>query len=155
MISKTKKRAISPIVSYGILIAIIVSLSVIIYGYLKLYLPPETPSCPDGVEIIAQDIECNYSLINLTLSNRGRFNISGAYLRIGAENRSVRHQITSQPRFLHPLSPGDAFSEIYDVGSVVTYDGPYVLEIQPIIIKDREDILCTSATTIQDIFCSN
>jgi hypothetical protein len=148
------KKAISSMIAYAILISIAIALAAGTYSYIKVYLPRDTPKCPEGVLVIAQDIDCRYSKVNLTLTNRGRFNVSGAYLRLAEENRSVRKQIVQEPRFLHPLPPGEDYNDLYDLENIVTRNGSYILEIEPIIILDSQDIMCQNAVRIQEIFCN-
>jgi flagellin-like protein len=79
---KTGKKGISNIIGYILLIAIVIALSVLVYGWLKTYVPSESIECRDGVSVSIDryEYDCNNSVLNLTLKNSGRFDISGFYI---------------------------------------------------------------------------
>lgn len=79
-------------IEYVLLIVIVISLSSVVYLWLKGYAPTNDDiECEDGVSIYISDINCtksgeNYTLM-LSLRNTGRFNIRGFYIR-GSNNTS-------------------------------------------------------------------
>src|SRR3989344_1131649 len=89
------KKAISLMVSYVLLIVIAIGVSVLVYNYLKLYTPGEKKECPADVYLTVDDVTCSLSqnTINLTITNRGVFNISAVFIRVGPQNKSVKLQI--------------------------------------------------------------
>jgi hypothetical protein len=82
------KKGLSIVVSYVLFVGIAVGLSIIVYSWLKSYVPKESLECPDGVSIAISQItyESATKRLNLTLRNNGRFSIDGFYIR--ASNKS-------------------------------------------------------------------
>ena len=81
-IRKKNKKGISVIVGYVLLIALGIVMSVIVYSYLRTYVPKEPVACPEETSIAIRDFICNnnsYSL-NLTLRNNGNFNVNGFFI---------------------------------------------------------------------------
>ncbi len=77
------KRGLSIIVSYVLLIGISIGLSIIVYTWMKTYVPKETLDCPDGVSLSISKItyEEATKILNITFRNNGRFSIDGFYIR--------------------------------------------------------------------------
>lgn len=82
------KRGVSEIIGYILLIAIVIAISVLVYQWLKSFVPQNSLSCPDGVSIsvINYNYSCSKNTLNLTLQNSGTFSISGYF--IDASNNS-------------------------------------------------------------------
>ena len=54
-----KKKALSNIIAYVLLISISLSLSVIVYNWLKFYVSEDdVETCSDGVNVIIENYEC-------------------------------------------------------------------------------------------------
>jgi len=84
-----KKRGLSNIVAYVLLISITISLSVMVYGWLRFYVSGEDiDSCSDKVNIIIRDYQCidsdtgGNNRIFVTLKNKGLFTVDGFELRV-------------------------------------------------------------------------
>ncbi|MDA3836543.1 MAG: hypothetical protein PF542_02885 [Nanoarchaeota archaeon] len=71
------KKAVSAIVGYVLLITFGIVLSVIVYNYLKSYVPKDLIDCPEGVSIFVKDYNCANGQLNVTLKNNGRFDLAG------------------------------------------------------------------------------
>src|SRR3989344_5551288 len=89
------KKADSQMVSYVLLVVIAVSLSVAVFAFLKLYLPSDREKCPDDVNVIIEGASCSRSsgTLILNITNRGLFNVSMLFVRLGSESRTVRLQV--------------------------------------------------------------
>jgi hypothetical protein len=76
------KKGISIVVGYVLLITLGIIMSVIVYAYLKTYIPKEPIKCPDTASISIKEIFCNVSLnyFNLTLKNNGNFDLHGFFI---------------------------------------------------------------------------
>ena len=61
-----KKKGVSAIVGYVLLISFGVVMSVIVYSYLKTYTPKDALTCPDGVSIFLKDYITNVNYCILT-----------------------------------------------------------------------------------------
>ena len=73
-------------VGYVLLISFAVIMGVIVYNWLKTYIPREALQCPEGVSVFIRDISCedlgngNYTLY-LNLTNNGRFDFDGFFIK--------------------------------------------------------------------------
>jgi hypothetical protein len=81
------KKGISTMIEYVMLIVIVISMSSVVYLWLKGYAPTnEDIECEEGVSVYISNANCitnndgDYS-INLTIKNTGRFSIRGFYVR--------------------------------------------------------------------------
>lgn len=76
------KKGISIMIGYVLLITAAAAMSVVVYQWMKTYLPGEELECPDGVSIFIKDINfnCTNLELNLTLKNNGKFNIAGYFI---------------------------------------------------------------------------
>jgi hypothetical protein len=77
------KKAVSVMVGYVLLIAFGIGMGVVVYGYLKTYVPTESLTCPDGVSIFLKSASCNASAgeLNISLKNTGKFNLAGYFIK--------------------------------------------------------------------------
>jgi len=143
-------------VSYALLVVIAIGLSVAVYAYLKGFAPADLPECPSETSLAIVSAECTLltNELNITLSNRGFFNISAAYIRFGAVNKNVRTQLNlNNETFPQPFSPNSPMlSMTYDVSTIVTSPGEYVLEVQPGAIEGRRLFPCDQVIT-QQVIC--
>lgn len=82
------KRGISVIIGYVLLIAVVIAISVLVYQWLKSYVPRDALSCPDGVAISMPDFVYNCSFnttheqLNFTVDNSGTFSIAGYLIHV-------------------------------------------------------------------------
>lgn len=76
------KKGVSVVIGYILLIAFGVIMSLIVYNYLKTYIPKDTLSCPNEVSIFIKELKCNSSTGNLSLElkNNGNFNLEGYFI---------------------------------------------------------------------------
>lgn len=158
------KKAVSEIVSYTLLIIIAVGLSVAVYSFLKIYVPKDRLNCPDDISIIAQKITCNIDssslvLLSLNIKNKGLFNVTDLYIRVGVPGRTVRSQINSMQTPINNLPPGAdmniAYSSTNSSGLARAIQGPgkYILEIEPAIRTKNGTALCNNAVVTEEIEC--
>ncbi len=143
-ILQSNKKGLSTIIAYVLLITITLSLSVLVFNWLKLYTnPDETPECPDGVSISLSNYNCNESINNIsfTIKNTGRFNITD--LNIKVHNRTLAKYglyplldtVTSS--VLITIAPGNSITlnQSYEIYKKLT-----LIQIQP-ILKDGEKLV--------------
>lgn len=77
---KKKKKGVSPLIGYVLLVSFVIVLGVIIYNWMRTYVPSESLECPEGASLFIKSYECNGSVLNLTLKNNGKFNIGGYFI---------------------------------------------------------------------------
>ncbi len=96
-----QKRGVSIMVGYVLLVIIAVSISVLVYGYLKLYVPKEKPECPEGhdVTLIIQSVSCQIGseedTLSITLLNKGLFKADAVYVRMEEAGREVKQLVNA------------------------------------------------------------
>ena len=163
------KRAVSLIVSYVLLITITLALSVLVYNWLKIYIiDDEIPQCSSNVNIIIQDYDCFRSDVyagsvetagnlQITLKNKGLFNISGFRLRVNDREDAEFGLYTLEEKGV-PMAPGDDFFRQYNFSEILDEDyesyvleGITIVEVQPFIVEDGE-VICKSVA-IQKVDC--
>ncbi len=155
------KKALSEIVGYTILIVIALSLSVMVYAFLKIYVPKEKVECNEDVVLIIDDVSCSLSngQLNMTLVNRGLFRADAAYVRFGNATQKIKPQINQNNFLLYNpdntagLNPEKSFFANYSIGSGLT-PGTYGLEVQPAVIKNKQIVVCEKAIISQPVECN-
>ncbi|MDD5012553.1 MAG: hypothetical protein PHQ66_02840 [Candidatus Nanoarchaeia archaeon] len=82
------KRGLSLVIGYILLIAISVVMSVIVYQWLRTYVPTESVECDEGVSIFINDVsyDCTAGNLEVTTRNNGKFSVNGYFIR--ASNNS-------------------------------------------------------------------
>jgi|GEM_PF-775768 len=154
------KKGLSVMIGYVLLVVIGITLAVLVYGFLKIYVPTNQPSCPDNIALSIEEFSCSDGALELTLMNRGLFNLDAAYIRIGEEGRVFRELINSQDVFFSDwaseegLPPGEIWPKSGNPQSYpFTGLGPHILEVQPAMYIENELVLCNEAIITQIIQC--
>ena len=142
------KKAVSIIVAYVLLVTIAISLSVIVYSWLRDYVPSdEMPECPEGVSLIIQDYFCfednGDKFLNITLKNKGLFTIKGFVLRVHDRPDAEIGLYTLDQEGVEIL-PGNSINRQYPFSSVQEKELEKIslIEVQPIVEVKREDVYC-------------
>jgi len=153
---KKNKRGISIMIGYVLLVSVMIIIGLIVYQWMKTYVPKEPLECPDGVSIYIKDVFCedNETLkLNLIFKNNGRFDINGYF--IYATNDSEQELATidlskylisggiksaNSVRFEKGvLEPGEEIEQIFDIEKT-EINQIYSIEIIPtrFQIKDNK-----------------
>ena len=74
---KFSKRGVSEMIGYILLITIGIAMSIIVFTWLKGYVPKESVECSDGVSLFIRSYTCENNILTLDLKNNGRFSLSG------------------------------------------------------------------------------
>jgi len=153
---RKNKKGLSEIIGYVLLIVFAVSMSAIVYGFLRAKIPKQQEKCPAdvSVEIISYEIMSNMLNLTIDLRNRGLFSINGIAVRIkeGAKSCPVirasckncsRYQArTDKVLFSAKMDP----SEIKTITMV--YGGcakPTEIEIIPMRFMEEAFSLCENS----------
>ena len=157
------KKGVSLMVGYVLLIVIAMALAVAVFAYLKLYLPPEEPKCQVDVSISIEELNCSSERIDISLMNRGLFNIDGAFIRIGNVSRIVKttlsepdvHRFIGDPSGDSILNPGESWSVTYDPNDFDSYGaiGVQELEVEPFVFIGAKTALCEKAVVSRRVNC--
>src|SRR3989338_642630 len=141
-----RKKGISEIVSYVLLVIIAMSLSVVVYTFVSNYVPKEKAECPDDIAISIREVSCNAQdkTISINYANSGLFAIDFLYIRLAKENRTVAQNI-EELAFESPLNPSQ--SNIYSLADVNQIDSPgtYILELEPAVWSKKKIAVCERA----------
>lgn len=144
-----RKSALSNIVAYVLLISMSLSLSVLVYGWLKFYVDEDDiEECPSGVNIVIKSYECFGSVSNLTvtLKNRGLFTVDGYILRVH-DREDAAFGFYALDDVGTSIVPGAEHTETYNFSNY-TFDG-YTLsnvtlvDVRPFML-DEDKISCES-----------
>ena len=77
-----KKKGVSIMVSYVLLVVFVIIIGAIVYQWLKSYVPTSALECPDGVSLFIKNAEFDSPTRQLivTLKNNGLFNLTGYFI---------------------------------------------------------------------------
>ncbi len=81
-IRRKNRKGLSIVISYVLLIAVSITVSILVYQFLKTYVPKDTVTCADGTSLLVNDISCSSSTLSVTVTNSGRFGINGYYIHV-------------------------------------------------------------------------
>ena len=148
-------------ISYTLLIVIAIALSILVYTYLKGYVPGERMECSPDISLTLEQASCNIaeSKLSITLANRGLFNVDGVYIRVGSSDNDVRTQINKENElFPSPLAPNEervlANINFNQATTGVTAGAENTIEIQPAILEDGFLVPCDQAVVTYQLTCS-
>ena len=152
------KKAISEIVSYVLLIVIAVSVSTLVFTFLKSYIPKgEKPECPEGISISIKNYTCQNTQLGLSFYNTGRFTIDAVYVRVAEEGRDVKFWINPEStgdNFYINITPQMSVSKEYST-TRIQEAGNYELELLPAVKNEKGYLAaCNKAIVTQTITCS-
>ena len=175
------RKGVSLMIGYVLLVIIAIGLSIAVFAFLKLYVPPSSPECPEDVKLTIDDYSCegtnsvNEYQVSVTLTNRGLFKVYGVYIRMGDPNRIYKQLINeasdgtwSDVPFVvngvAGLNPGvstikgDSANQqyIYDGNADDFMSGIRTIEIEPIYLGEEDDsqaAVCENAIVRKTIIC--
>lgn len=143
-----RKKGLSVIVGYVLLIVITIVMASIVYQWIKTYLPKEQIDCPEDVSISISKIDCQKDASNIFLDiglrNNGRFDINGYFIR-SSEDVTAELAKIDLSQYIDPDS-GTSQNLI----SSVRFKGNYVLEPNS-EIEDSFEILLSNVSDIKFI----
>lgn len=145
-------------IAYVLLIVIAITVSIFVYEWLKNYAPKEKVECEDGVSLVIEDYSCleDINKTNITISNKGLFNVDGFFIKISNDDGKPDHALTDssagifdgQVYFADKFKPGDIYSHEF---SYSIYNNITEIGIEPYILKQvsgkEEIVLCNNAVS--------
>ena len=153
------KKALSEIVGYSILIVIAITLSIMVYAFLKSYIPGGAVSCEEDLNLIVQNYSCQGNNLDIGLLNKGLFKVDGVYIRFGEPSKSKGKPINEDDILLYNpdtndpgLNPGKSYFTTYSIDR--TASTQYELELEPAIIRNKKLVFCSNSIITQPIKCS-
>ncbi len=173
---KKSKKAVSIMVSYVLLIIIAITLSILIYTWLKKQVPKEVEECEIDVSLIMQEYSCDNNQFSVNIKNQGFFSVDGLYIRVSSDGMN-KYSVSggSGDNIVHEgqapiggrLTPGREY-EIIEInypkiedpnnpGTYIFIDKITHIEVEPYLLKQEKVILCESSvvriTTSQESGC--
>ena len=171
------KKGLSIVISYILLIAISIVMSVIVYQWLKTYIPAQSLQCDQGTSLFITDYnyDCTKSLLNITVENNGKFSINGYFIHVsnksGEELPSIdisndiiyggNYSLNSVMFSLfedNPLTPDAPRDVNLATFNVSKYGELYKVEIIPVRIEKvnnkKRIVSCSNAEVSSDLTCS-
>ncbi|MFH1307331.1 MAG: archaellin/type IV pilin N-terminal domain-containing protein [archaeon] len=155
------KKGLSEVIAYVLLIVIALTLSAVVYTWMKGYLFVPSEVCPEGASIIIQDYDCSeFPKIQVLLNNHGRYNLDGFVIK-GSNN--------SQGLVINPLEPipnpnmfegGFILVPDFRPGLSIKENFTYFelnslsrIEISPIMYDEKSDnyIICEESVIVQQV----
>lgn len=100
------KKGVSEIIGYILLIAIVVVISIFVYGFLKTFVPQESLTCPDGTSVSISNLiyNCTLNTLNFSLDNSGTFSIAGYFIHASNDSSQQIAAIDLTPYYVGPSS---------------------------------------------------
>lgn len=146
------KSALSNVIGYVLLISVTLSLSVLVYGWLRFYVSDSNiETCSEDVSVIIENYTCSGTSLTVTLKNKGLFEVDGYVLRF--------HNRTDAEFGFYPLDnegveilPGEKHSHKYDFSEDYYLNAVTLIEVQPFINGDNDKISC-KAYASQKVEC--
>jgi len=144
-------------VGYVLLIVIAISVSIMVYAYLKNIVWQNTEKCDEGISLIVEDYNCDTTAntLNLTVKNQGTLSVDGFMIHGSNEtaklfplNQAGKPETNGQIFF-----EGDRLNASKSIGFIFSYNGRNSvtkLEIKP-LQAGKKLIVCESAIFNQEI----
>src|SRR3989338_3622192 len=144
------KKGVSEMVGYVLLVVIAVGLSVLVFAYLRLYIPKGNLDCQEGINLAIDSagLDCTKNELRLTLVNQGRFTVDAAYVRFAAENRKIRTWINQEDNkfyFSNGIVPGASYQNNHTISADPGIK--YIVEVQPAIFVSGKISACQNIVT--------
>ena len=141
------KRALSNVIAYVLLISITLSLSVLVYGWLRFYVSEsDVEECSDNVNIIIKSYTCssgNDGNLTVTLKNKGLFTVDGYVLRVHNREDAEFGFYTFNDTGIE-IKPGEEHEDVYlfPAGDE-NLETVTLVEVQPFMM-DKGQVSCKS-----------
>lgn len=164
---RKNKKAVSTMIEYVLLIVIAISLSAIVYVWLKNYIPKTPNECSEDISLVVSDYNCTDKKMTLIIVNKGNFNVDGYIFRIQNRDNGPFYEIRNKENELKlpvfkvenyffnltaqtTLKPNEEYSQIFDYSSK---DKILKIEILP-FKAGKEILLCNNARILQEVQCN-
>jgi len=173
------RKGLSAVIGYLLLIAISITMSILVYIWLKGYVPKPIMTCPDGTSILVRDMAYTCTsgaeTLNISLKNNGKFSINGYFIAVSNDSNpdalpaiDISSKIKSGGNvsansivfnyliynYLTPDEPTNIRSSSFDVSG---YGRLYKVRITPTRIEEegnkRRVVSCSNAIVEEALVC--
>lgn len=115
------RKGISLVIGYILLITISIVMSIIVFQWLRTYVPTESPKCSDGTSVFIKNIQYDCTpgneKLGITVKNNGRFSVNGYFIH-ASDNPNPE-----------ALATIDMSSKITDGGDVYGYTNSIIFAV--------------------------
>jgi len=173
---RKNKKGVDIIIGYVLLITIALIMSILVYQWLKTYVPKDSATCPDDTSVFISSIvyNCTNNTLSVTIKNNGKFAIEGYFIhatnKSGEElaaidisskithggnisSNSIVFDLFSQ-NALTPDAPTNAKRCVFNVSG---YGTLYRLEIIPTRIQEQDNtnklVSCSNSKVEEELTC--
>jgi hypothetical protein len=176
---KKNKRGLSEVISYILLIVIAIVMSILVYQWLRTYVPTESVACNDGTSIFIKNIsyDCTKHTLSVTVQNNGKFGIDGYFIhasnnpdsdalatvdissKITAGGIIFGNSIRFSDSMDNSLSPEDVHNVQVSTFNVTSFGGLYKIEITPFRMQTVDNkkrvVSCSDAKVDETLTCNS
>ena len=161
------KKGVSEIVAYVLLISISFAIAAIVYSWLMFYVTPAKEiKCDEGISLTIRSVayNCTTKSLNVTLQNRGLFDVDGYKIRVNNKSGADIGVYMINSTGIPVRASNDTYSGvIYDyylqanrtdnpVSKFIAGNLTFI-EVQPYSIIENEVIVCDTIAK-QTIVCA-
>jgi len=156
------KKGVSEIVSYVLLISITFAIAGIVYSWLIFYVTPgKETKCEEGISLTIRSYSynCNTKALNLSLQNRGLFDIDGYLIRVTNQSNTDIGIYTLNKTGAN-ISVGVTYLDYYSNSSILNDSKKNLggiikfLEVQPFVYQNGSVPIYCENVAKQVIVCA-
>lgn len=157
------KKGLSEIVSYVLLISISLSLAGMVYFWLIKYVPSDTSSieCDENIGLIVRgyNYSCELNTLNLTIENKGLFDVAGYVVRVSNLSLAKLGLFTLN-KSGKPMIAGEVYYDYYrfsnktdELPSKEIKGDLTLVDVQPFLKKNGKTVYCSNYISKQSLSC--
>lgn len=80
------KKGVSVMIGYILLVVFALIIGAIVFQWLRSYVPTQSFECSDGTSIFITEADLTGDVLNLSLSNNGRFGLTGYFIHVSNDS---------------------------------------------------------------------
>jgi hypothetical protein len=152
-----RKRGLSEIVAYVLLISISLAIAGSVFSWLKFYTSPSNEiNCEEGVSLTIRNYvyNCSSQGLNLTIQNNGLFDIDGYIIRVNNISSTSKIGILTLNRTGAPIQTEESHLDSYLEINRTIKGTIYFVEVQPILNQSNSIVYCKDKISRQSLSCS-
>ena len=74
------RKGVSPMIAYIMLVSFVIVLGVLVYNWMRTYVPQDELKCPGDVSLFIESYSCGDGGLNVTIKNNGKFSLGGFFI---------------------------------------------------------------------------
>ena len=176
---KKNRIGLSAVIGYVLIIAISITMSIVVYSWLKTFVPAQELKCPDGTSVFIRDLAYTCTpgaeTLNITLKNNGKFSVNGYFIQVSNDSNldalptidissRIRlggnvsaNSIVFSYLIYNYLTPGEPTNVRMSSFNVSGYGRLYKVSITPSRIEEqgtkKKSVICSAAKIEEEIAC--